>query len=274
MRHALGLDLPERRIGLSAHDFAQLLGAKDVILSHAAKVGGAPAVASRFLHRLEAVAGEERWKAAIAAGEHYVRFAGELDRPDADRAGRAARAEAAARRAAAKTVGHRDRGLAARSLYDLRQIYPEARAARSRRHAVVGGRPGIGDPRRARRIHANLCDDAARPIPRRVLRAIGEKYFAPLMERPEARALWWPRFQRIADWFAGWETGRRADISAIAAEIRGEISIRLDNERSFRAVGARRPDRTPPRRHAMRSSTTRPGSRRPASRCAWGCRRN
>ena len=50
--------------------------------THAAKVGGAPAVASRFLHRLEAVAGEERWKAAKAAGEKYVRFAGELDRPD------------------------------------------------------------------------------------------------------------------------------------------------------------------------------------------------
>src|SRR5580698_5631957 len=41
MRHELGLDLPERRIGLSAHDFAQLLGHQDVILSHAAKVGGA-----------------------------------------------------------------------------------------------------------------------------------------------------------------------------------------------------------------------------------------
>ena len=37
------------------------------------------------------------------------------------------------------------------------------------------------------------------------LRDIGEKYFAPLMERPEARALWWPRFQRIAAWFAEWE---------------------------------------------------------------------
>ncbi|MFX5328524.1 hypothetical protein ABTD12_20480, partial [Acinetobacter baumannii] len=57
MRHQLGLDLPERRIGLSAHDFAQLLGTREAILSRAAKVGGAPAVASRFLHRLEAVAG-------------------------------------------------------------------------------------------------------------------------------------------------------------------------------------------------------------------------
>src|SRR5438445_9848733 len=68
MRHELGLDLPERRIGLSAHDFAQLLGANEVILTHSAKVGGAPAVASRFLHRLEAVASETRWNAAKLAG--------------------------------------------------------------------------------------------------------------------------------------------------------------------------------------------------------------
>src|SRR4029078_1140992 len=78
MRHELGLDLPERRIGLCAHDFAQLLVHDEVILTHASKVGGAPAVASRFLHRLEAVAGEERWKAAKKAGDKYVRFADEL----------------------------------------------------------------------------------------------------------------------------------------------------------------------------------------------------
>src|SRR5215472_607086 len=82
MRHELGLDLPERRIGLSAHDFAQLLGIDEVILSHSAKAGGAPAVASRFLHRLEAVAGDERWDEAKAAGDRYVDFAHELDRPE------------------------------------------------------------------------------------------------------------------------------------------------------------------------------------------------
>jgi ATP-dependent helicase/nuclease subunit B len=69
--------------------------------------------------------------------------------------------------------------------------------------------------------------------PAGALRAIGEKYFAPLMERPEARALWWPRFQRIANWFADWEIARRGNVAEIAAEIRGEISIRLDHERSF-----------------------------------------
>ena len=60
MRHKLGLDLPERRIGLSAHDFAQALGAKEVFLTRAAKLGGAPTVPSRFVQRLAAVAARGR----------------------------------------------------------------------------------------------------------------------------------------------------------------------------------------------------------------------
>src|SRR6185437_6176268 len=79
MRHELGLDLPERRIGLSAHDFAQALGAPEVILSRAAKLGGAPTVASRFVQRLAAVAGEKRWTDALKRGARYAALARELD---------------------------------------------------------------------------------------------------------------------------------------------------------------------------------------------------
>jgi len=62
--------------------FAQLLGNDEVILSHAAKVGGRAAVASRFLHRLEAVAGEERWQAAKAAANDMCVWPTNLDSPD------------------------------------------------------------------------------------------------------------------------------------------------------------------------------------------------
>ena len=81
MRHELGLDLPERRIGLSAHDFAQALGAPEVILTRAAKLGGAPTVASRFVQRLAAVAGETRWNGALERGATISRLARELDAP-------------------------------------------------------------------------------------------------------------------------------------------------------------------------------------------------
>ena len=56
MRERLGLPLPERRIGLSAHDFAQAACAPEVVLVHAERRDGAPAVMSRWLWRLETLA--------------------------------------------------------------------------------------------------------------------------------------------------------------------------------------------------------------------------
>ena len=232
MRHELGLDLPERRIGLSAHDFVQLLSHDEVILSHSAKAGGAPAVASRFLHRLEAVAGDARWEAARGAGEIYVRFAHALDQ--------AAQVRPVAQPNPRPPVATRPLKLSVTAIEDwLRDPYsiyarhilklealdpvdmPLSAADRgSAIHDAIGAF--------TRQFAGRLPDD-----PVRVLRQIGEIYFAPLMERPEGRALWWPRFQRIAAWFCQWEAARRADISAIEAETRGEIAIPLDNARTF-----------------------------------------
>ena len=56
MRTLAGLPPPERRIGLSAHDFAQAACAPDVVLLHTERRGGAPAVASRWLWRLRTLA--------------------------------------------------------------------------------------------------------------------------------------------------------------------------------------------------------------------------
>src|SRR5262249_58400302 len=61
---------------------------------------------------------------------------------------------------------------------------------------------------------------------------IGAKHFEALEDYPEARAFWWPRFRRIARWFAGWETLRRGSVAALAAEGSGKIDIPL-GERGF-----------------------------------------
>ena len=232
MRHDLGLDLPERRIGLSAHDFAQLLGADDVILSHAAKVGGAPAVVSRFLHRLEAVAGEARWQAAKAAGERYIYFANEMDRP--------AKVEPFPQPMPKPPRAMRPLKLSVTAIEDwLRDPYTIYAKYILRLNPLDPVDMPLSAADRGSAIHDALGEftqtfaTALPDDPTQALRAIGEKYFAPLMERPEARALWWPRFQRIARWFAGWEIARRGDVARIDAEIRGEIPIRLDNERTF-----------------------------------------
>lgn len=52
MRRQIGLPLPERQIGLSAHDFQQAMGAREVVISRAIRDGEAPTVASRWVIRL------------------------------------------------------------------------------------------------------------------------------------------------------------------------------------------------------------------------------
>jgi ATP-dependent helicase/nuclease subunit B len=232
MRHELGLDLPERRIGLSAHDFAQLLGADDVILSHAAKVGGAPSVASRFLHRLEAVAGEARWDAAKTAGGKYIHFANELDRPE--------KVEPMPQPMPKPPRAARPLKLSVTAIEDwLRDPYTIYAKHILRLEPLDPVDMPLSAADRGSAIHDALGDftqthkTSLPDDPASVLRRIGEKHFAPLMDRPEARALWWPRFLRIASWFAGWETERRLNVRSIDAEIRGEIPIRLDNGRTF-----------------------------------------
>ncbi|MCG6207562.1 double-strand break repair protein AddB [Rhodopseudomonas sp. HC1] len=232
MRHELGLDLPERRIGLSAHDFAQLLGTDEVILTHANKVGGAPAVVSRFLHRLEAVAGKARWSTLKARGQTYLDYAQALDRP-------------------AKVV-------------PIDQPAPKPpREARPLKLSVTAIEDWLRDPYtiyakyilglspldpvdmplsaadRGSAIHEALGEfterfaDALPDDPAQVLHQIGQKHFAPLMQHPEARALWWPRFLRIAGWFANWEQDRRPHLRHVIAERSGSLSIPLDGGRNF-----------------------------------------
>lgn len=57
IRGELGLAGLERRIGLSAHDLAMGLGAREVLLTRAKRDAGAPTIASRFWLRLEALSG-------------------------------------------------------------------------------------------------------------------------------------------------------------------------------------------------------------------------
>ena len=66
---------------------------------------------------------------------------------------------------------------------------------------------------------------------------LGEMHFAQLKDFPEARAFWWPRYERIASWFAAFEQERRAGIVAALAEIRGEMPIPTPSGSGFRLIG-------------------------------------
>ncbi len=227
MRLDLGLDLPERRVGLSAHDFAQLLGTPEVILSRAAKLGGAPTVASRFTQRLAAVAGEKHWDDAIGRGKKYLAWARNLDHADKVKATERPRPrpplDARPTQLSVTEIEH--------WLRDPYTIYAK-HILKLLPLDAVDTPPGARD--RGTVIHGAIGEftetyaEGLPPDPLAALRALGEKHFAPLQDFPEARAFWWPRFVRIAQWFVAWEAQRRRNATAIHAEVRAALDIEID----------------------------------------------
>ena len=79
MRKTVGLPSPERRVGLSAHDFAQLSAAPTVMLTRAKKAGGKPATASRWIIRLKNILNGAHVLEAVDRSEYYARLAERLD---------------------------------------------------------------------------------------------------------------------------------------------------------------------------------------------------
>ena len=82
MRETLHLSLPERRFGLSAHDFAELAANPDVILTRSKRSDDGPKVASRWLWRLKTLikgALPETADTALLPAQGYLGWARALD---------------------------------------------------------------------------------------------------------------------------------------------------------------------------------------------------
>ncbi len=224
MRLALGLDLPERRIGLSAHDFAQLTGMPEVILTRAAKLAGAPTVASRFTQRLAAVAGETHWRAAAERGARYVEWARALDHAEKVAPARRPRPTPPLKvrptRLSVTEIEHWLRDpytIYAKHILNLRPLDAVDTPPGARdRGVLIHGAIGEFTERYADALPADALAE---------LLELGEKHFAPLQDFPEARAFWWPRFVRIARWFVSWEIARRANATGLFVEVAGALDI-------------------------------------------------
>ncbi len=81
MKLAMELATPERRTGLSAHDFEQLLGLPQVYLTRSGRVDNAPTVPSRWLQRLTAIFGTELTEEIAGRGAYFLQLATLLDQP-------------------------------------------------------------------------------------------------------------------------------------------------------------------------------------------------
>ncbi len=232
MRAALGLPQPERRIGLSAHDFATAIAAERVLLTRAEREGGAPTVPSRWLARLDALFGYEPGGGTappeyIQRGERsYLPWAEALDAPkDYKPWPRPEPRPPVAARPTRLSVSSIEQwrrdpyGLYARRILGLEPLDPlEAELGAADRGSAL--HDALDEFLKAQ-PDGRLPGDA---LPR--LLALGEKHLAAVLAAPAERAFWWPRFQRLARWFIATEDLRRAGgAKLLRSETKGAFMI-------------------------------------------------
>ncbi len=231
MRAALGLSQPERRIGLSAHDFVSALAAERVLITRSEREGGAPTVPSRWLARLDALLGYEHGSTApapvyIQRGLHFVHWAEALDRPDGYHPW--------LRPKPAPPLSARPTSLSVTSIEQWRRD-PYGLYAR---HILGLNRlddleEELGAADRGTALHAALDEFLAGypsgllpPDAVALFEKMGEKHLGVLMAAPAERAFWWPRFLRLARWFVATENARReAGTRLLGGEIKGEMVV-------------------------------------------------
>lgn len=225
MRAGMRLEPPERRTGLAAHDFAQAMGRSEVVLIRSEKSAGSPTVPSRWLLRLEAVAGEESTQAMVKRGETYVRWARELDAPKAPRL--------IPRPNPKPDLAYRPRALSVTEIEtwirDPYALYAK-HVLGLRQLDAIGVPPGGAE--KGSIIHQVLGDFTAQwdgPFDEHAyehLIELGRQAFETMENFPDLLAIWWPRFERIAHWFIfEWETRRTDQVASRYAEIGGGIEL-------------------------------------------------
>ncbi len=261
MRARLGLPAPERRIGLSAHDFAQAACASEVVLVHSERREGQPAVKSRWLWRLETLArGAE---VTLPTRDDALGWARAIDVADA-----APELERAKRPAPTPPVAARPRELPvtrveewvrdpyavyARHILHLRQMdrpdeRPEARLRGTEIHKAVEQfaawfeeRP---DAEGAAAHFAKLYCER--------LTAAGMPASAMVRERPLAL--------RIGEWLTEMETRRRALAERILVEAQGRIAFEAPAGEFVLTARADRLEVEEGRLHVLDFKTGRPPS--------------
>ena len=190
IRTELGLPGLERRIGLSAHDFAGALGAPEVMLTRARRDSTAPTIASRFLLRLTALSG------GLKGADEVEDWAAAIDRP--------ARHLPARRPAPVPSATLRPKKI---SVTEVDRLKADPYAFYARRIlGLMALDPVDADPSAAWRgtaVHDVLehwaredgCDPAKlRP---RALAMLDDERTHPML-----RALWAPRLFEAIDWIA------------------------------------------------------------------------
>lgn len=227
MRQAAGLPEVERLLGLSAHDFAQNMGAPEVVLTRALKRDGAATVASRWVQRLVNLlkgAAPESLQEMRGRGEALLRIAASCNQagesPLAPRPRPTPPVEARPDRLSVtqiETLVRDPYAVYADKVLRLRAIDPIGRSpdARERGSAI----------HRVFELFSLAIQDGSSSGLEGAWAASVDAALAELTSWPAQQALWRRRLDRIAPWFLATEAERRAVGRTVGVEASGGIVL-------------------------------------------------
>jgi ATP-dependent helicase/nuclease subunit B len=228
MRKALGLEQPERVIGQAAHDFAMLASGPNVVLTRAMKVDGVPAVASRWVQRLDQLTRGLKLREAkndvLRPATDYLALTRQLDDANAIRAEK--------RPAPRPPLAARPTGL---SVTEIEKWVRDPYAIYARRvldlKVLDPLDADVGPLERGNTVHKALerfANDVPDPLGDDALArlvSIAEEVFRAEGIPAAALALWRPRFANAAQWFIEEERALRAARTASLTERRGKWNV-------------------------------------------------
>ncbi|MEL6609825.1 MAG: double-strand break repair protein AddB [Pseudomonadota bacterium] len=231
MRLQAGLLLPERRIGLSAHDFQQAVCGREVWITRSLKSDDAETVPSRWVNRLRNLmqglpdqGGPQAWAAMQARGQVWLDQAGRLDIGDP--------VPPSPRPSPAPPVGARPRKLSVTQIKTLIRDPYAIYARKTLRLSPLD--PLVQEPDARMRgtvLHTVLEQfvrqtDASDPVEARAaLERICDTVLAQEVPWPAARRHWRATLMRAAPWLIESEPGRRAKGAPQHLEVTGALDL-------------------------------------------------
>ncbi|RCL02277.1 MAG: ATP-dependent helicase/nuclease subunit B [Candidatus Tokpelaia sp. JSC189] len=218
MKKIVGLEPPERRIGLSAHDFQMALGMDHVILTRSLRLDNAPSIPSRWLQRLETVLRPEDRSSMRARGYIYLNWAQKLDE--------ATDVDFITRPCPTPPVNQRPRHFSVIEIETLRRDPYAIYARKILRLNPLD--PLIRDPSATERgtLYHNIVAafttsgiEPKAPDAQSHLLKIARMEFDKLQLPLDIEAIWWPRFLILVPQFLQWEAnlGKRQRLAEITA---------------------------------------------------------
>ncbi len=231
LRDRAGLLLPERRIGLAAHDFQQAAAAPKVILSRSIRDAEAQTVPSRWLNRLCNLLGglPQDGPAALdamrARGKLWLDLADALDAPDT-------KVTPALRPSPQPPVKDRPKEI---SITEVQTLIRDPYAIYARRilglNALDPLRRQPDPPLRGTLIHRIMerfvgDGPVTDPIADKMrLIATADAVFAAEAPWPAAQRLWRARLLRVVDWFIETEIARQVAGVPGAQEVKARMTL-------------------------------------------------